>query len=107
MPARPTNKALRVAAAGAAVIFACAAVVALVGVQTQTKSELVIVQPRANLDQLADFFLANGGRMSPQEALGKIKAWNSGATAASLKAVAPGAKTQQLSSSYSESQSLQ
>jgi len=107
VPARPTNKALRVAAAGAAVILACAAVVALVGVQTQTKSELVIVQPRANLDQLADFFLANGGRMSPQEALGKIKAWNSGATAASLKAVAPGAKTQQLSSSYSESQSLQ
>ena len=67
--ARPTNKALRVAAVGATVILACAAVVALVGVQTQTKTELVIVQPRANLDQLADFFLANGGstRFIPQE----------------------------------------
>jgi len=95
--ARANNKALRVAAVGAAVILACAAVVALVGVQTQTKTELVIVQPRANLDQLADFFLANGGSMSPQQALQQIKSWNAGASPASLKAV--GAKTQQLDGS--------
>jgi hypothetical protein len=95
--ARANNKALRVAAVGAAVILACAAVVALVGVQTQTKTELVIVQPRANLDQLADFFLANGGSMSPQQAMQQIKAWNAGASPASLKAV--GAKTQQLDGS--------
>merc|ERR1712216_1057424 len=86
---RPTNKALRVASIGAGVILACAAVVALVGVSTQTqtqKSELVIVQPHASLNQLADYFLANGGSMSPKEAMAKIKAWNNGSPV-QLKAV--------------------
>ena len=85
--ARPNNKALRVAATGAAVILACAAVVALVGVSTQThKSELVIVQPHASLNELADYFLANGAAMSPKDAIQRIQAWNAGTPAASLKA---------------------
>ena len=97
--AKPANKALRVLGVGAAVILACAAAVALVGVQTQTEapaqSELVIVQPSHNLNELADYFLENGAKMTPKDALAKIKAWNSGAPVA-LKAVGAG-KTQQLS----------
>jgi hypothetical protein len=96
--ARPSNKALRIAATGAAVILACAAVVALVGVSTQSpqKSELVIVQPKSSIDELADFFLANGANMSPKEALSKIQAWNSGTAPVALAAVKAGAKTQML-----------
>jgi len=101
---RPTNKALRVAATGAAVILACAAVVALVGVSTQNQeAELVIVQPHASLNELADYFLANGNGMSPKDAMSKIKAWNSGTPAASLAVVAPG-KTQMLNSYKSTSE---
>jgi len=103
---RPTNKALRVASIGAGVILACAAVVALVGVSTQNqtqKSELVIVQPHASLNQLADYFLANGGSMSPKEAMAKIKAWNNGSPV-QLKAV-PG-KTQMLGFHEADGQQL-
>ena len=107
--ARPTNKALRVAATGAAVILACAAVVALVGVSTQTvqQSELVIEQPKSSIDELADYFLVNGGKMTPKEALSQIQAWNSGRAPAALAAVKPGAKTQMLNYKGDQSYSQQ
>jgi len=107
--ARPTNKALRVAAAGAAVILACAAVVALVGVSTQTvqQSELVIEQPKSSIDELADYFLVNGAKMTPKEALSQIQAWNSGRAPAALAAVKPGAKTQMLNYKGEQSYSQQ
>lgn len=105
--ARANNKALRVAATGAAVILACAAVVALVGVSTQMqKSELVIVKPHSSLNELADYFLANGAAMTPKDAMHKIRAWNAGTPAASLKAVASGAKTQMLQNKYATSSQL-
>lgn len=50
----------------------------------------------ASIDELADYFLANGAGMSPKEALSKIQAWNSGKAPAALAAVKPGAKTQML-----------
>ena len=103
---KPSNKALRIAVTGGFVILACAAVVALAGVSTQepAKAELVIVQPHQSLNQLANYFLANGADMSPKNALAQIKAWNMGGPVASLKALTAG-QTQMLEDKVPDSQS--
>ena len=86
---RSGSKVLRIAATGAAVILACAAVVAFVGVSTQsTRSELVVVSGQhRSLNELATFFLLNGASMSAQEALSKVRAWTTGNAGASLQAI--------------------
>ena len=99
---RPTNKALRVLGAGAAVILACAAVVALVGVSTQgaPRSALVAVPPAAHgsLAALASYFLKHGETMTPKAALATIKQFDTRAPA--LMARLGKADTQMLADAF-------
>ena len=63
------SRAARVVAAAATVMFACAAVVALVGVSTQTPKSSVMAQtavatPKASVTMLAEYFLKHGSTMT-------------------------------------------
>jgi len=84
------RKVLRIAATGAAVVLALSAVVAMVGNSMGGAVELAqfnfvnpvpqmqrAKMPSANVDMLAQYFLKNGAKLSPQEAMSTIKAWNS------------------------------
>ena len=98
---RPTNqKALRVLGAGAAVILACAAVVALVGASTQgaRPSALVAVKPKSQLDVLAGYFLKHGETMTPKTALATIRQFEAHAPA--LMARLGKADTQMLADAF-------
>jgi hypothetical protein len=98
---RPTNqKALRVLGAGAAVILACAAVVALVGASTQGAgpSALVAVKPQGQLDALAGYFLKHGETMTPKTALATIRQFEAHAPA--LMARLGKADTQMLADAF-------
>jgi len=70
-------KAMRIAAAGAVVVFACAAVVAMVGVSTETELAQVpaVKMPSANVEMLAEYFLKHGAQLSDRDALSTVKAW--------------------------------
>jgi hypothetical protein len=96
------NKVMRIAATGAAIVLALGAIVALVGVSTQTagaESRLQIKEiagismPRASTDMLAQYFLRHGAKLSPEEALSKIHAWtiHPDAETATLMGVQPAA----------------
>ena len=98
---RPTNqKALRVLGAGAAVILAFAAVVALVGASTQGAgpSALVAVKPQGQLDALAGYFLKHGETMTPKTALATIRQFEAHAPA--LMARLGKADTQMLADAF-------
>merc|ERR1719217_2022787 len=76
------SRAARVVAAAATVMFACAAVVALVGVSTQTPKSSVMAQtavatPKASVTMLAEYFLKHGSTMTDKAALSAVKAWTS------------------------------
>jgi hypothetical protein len=95
---RARNKALRVAAIGAAVILACAALVALVGETSEAprQAELVALSGsnNAHITALAREFLEHGAQMSQSEAIDKIRNWNDDAHVAKL--MASPARTQML-----------
>merc|ERR1719409_2232680 len=76
------SRAARVVAAAAIVMFACAAVVALVGVSTQAPKSTVMAQtavatPKASVTMLAEYFLKHGSTMTDKAALSAVKAWTS------------------------------
>jgi len=75
---RANNKAMRVAAIGAAVIFACAALVALVGSTSEAprQTELVVLAGNTgHISALAREFLERGAQMSQAEAIDRIRNW--------------------------------
>jgi len=74
---RANNKAMRVAAIGAAVIFACAALVALVGsTSAPRQTELVVLAGNTgHISALAREFLERGAQMSQAEAIDRIRNW--------------------------------
>ncbi len=93
---RASNKALRVAAIGAAVILACAALVALVGQASESPraAELVAVSKDAHINALAREFLEKGAQMTQAEAINRIRNWNNEEHVAKL--MASPARTQML-----------
>ena len=93
---RASNKALRVAAIGAAVILACAALIALVGQASEAPraAELVAVSKDAHINALAREFLDKGAQMTQAEAINRIRNWNNEEHVAKL--MASPARTQML-----------
>ena len=93
---RASNKALRVAAIGAAVILACAALIALVGQASEAPraAELVAVSKDAHINALAREFLEKGAQMTQAEAINRIRNWNNEEHVAKL--MASPARTQML-----------
>jgi hypothetical protein len=85
-----------VAAIGAAVILACAALIALVGQASEAPraAELVAVSKDAHINALAREFLDKGAQMTQAEAINRIRNWNNEEHVAKL--MASPARTQML-----------
>jgi len=86
---RANNKAMRVAAIGAGVILACAAIVALVGQTSEAPRQTELFALAGNnghISALAREFLERGAQMSQAEAINKIRSWGNDEHAPSLKA---------------------
>ena len=76
------SRVARVISAAALALFACAALITLLGAATeQGRSELYTITPNQALDKLALEFLKHGATMSVQDMESKLSAWhNSPAT---------------------------
>ena len=92
------SRVVRVVAAAAMVMLACAALVALLGSATeQTQSSLLAVTPDQSLDALALQFLKHGATMSVKDMKHELDAWhNSPATLLNIPANVGTGRTQML-----------
>ena len=92
------SRLARVASAGALMILACAALVALLGAATEQRhAALVSVTPDQSLDELALQFLKHGATMSVKQMEAKLSAWhNDPATLLDLPARTGSSRTQML-----------
>jgi len=93
-----TGRVARVVSAAAMVMFACAALVALLGSATEQKrASLLAVTPDQSLDALALQFLKHGATMSVKDMEHKLDAWhNSPATLLDISKDVGAGRTQML-----------